>query len=113
LPAFVGPPTYSGERLVTWWSDSEIGRLREPIGMFHAFFNSVPSDLGILVTPGREYIEQTKPAQVLLMSFNGTQFAASLSQLTQFQPVVVRSGVISSGSLALHLWLIDLKVYQR
>jgi hypothetical protein len=113
LAAFVGPPSYSGERLVMWWSDNEIGLLREPIGMFHAFFNSVPSDLGVLATPGSQYIEQAKPAQVLLMSFNGTQFPASLSQLAQFQPVVVRAGVISSGSLALHLWLIDLKVYER
>ncbi|HUZ70328.1 MAG TPA: hypothetical protein VMU65_11505 [Candidatus Saccharimonadales bacterium] len=113
LPAFVGPPSYSGERLVTWWSDAEIGLLREPIGMFHAFFNSIPSDLGVLSTPGHQYLEQTKPAQVLLMSFNGAQFPASLGQLTQFQPVVVRIGVIRSGSLALHLWLIDLKVYER
>jgi hypothetical protein len=113
LPAFVGPPNYPGEQLVTWWSDDEIGLLREPIGMFHAFFNSIPSDLGILITPGRQYIQQTKPAQVLLMSFNGTQFAESLSQLSQFQPEVVRAGVLRSGTLGLHLWLIDLKAYYR
>ncbi len=113
LPGFVGPPSYSGEQLVTWWSDSEIGLLREPIGMFHAFFNSIPSDLGVLIPAGRQYIEQTKPAQVLLMSFNGDQFPESLSQLSQFQPEVVHAGVIRSGSLTLHLWLIDLKVYDR
>jgi hypothetical protein len=113
LPAFVGPPTYPGERLVTWWSDSEIALLREPIGMFHAFFNSVPSDLGVLGTPGRQWIEQMKPAQVLLMSFNGAQFPESLAQLSQFQPVLAHAGILRSGSLALHLWLIDLKVYDR
>jgi hypothetical protein len=113
LPAFVGPPTYAGERLVMWWSADEIVLLREPIGIFHAFFNSVPGDLGVLVTPGRQWIEQVKPAQVLLMSFNGTQFPDSLSQLTQFQPRVVHAGVIRSGSLALHLWLIDLNEYYR
>ena len=111
LPAFVGPPAYAGERLVTWWSDDEISLLREPIGIFHAFFNSVPSDLGVLIAPGRQWIEQMKPAQVLLMSFNGSQFAESLSQLSQFQPQVVHAGVIRSGSLALHLWLIDLNLY--
>jgi hypothetical protein len=113
LPAFVGPPTYTGERLVTWWSDDEISLLREPIGIFHAFFNSVPSDLGVLIAPGRQWIEQMKPAQVLLMSFNGSQFPESLSQLSQFHPEVVHAGVIRSGSLALHLWLIDLNVYFR
>jgi hypothetical protein len=113
LPAFVGPPTYSGERLVTWWSNDEIKSLREPIGMFHAFFNAVPSDLGVLITPGRQWIEQVKPAQVLLMSFNGTQFAESLSQLSQFQPEVVRTGVLRSGTLGLHVWLIDLNEYYR
>jgi len=113
LPAFVGTPAYSGERLVTWWSDNEIALLREPIGIFHAFINSVPSDLGVLITPGRQWIEQNKPAQVLLMSFNGTQFPESLAQLSQFRPVVVRAGVVRSGSLALHLWLVDLTVYDR
>lgn len=113
LPAFVGPPTYTGERLVMWWSDSEIVLLREPIGIFHAFFNSVPSDLGTLSTPGRQWIEQVKPAQVLLMSFNGTLFPESLGQLSQFQPKVVHAGVIRSGTLALHLWLIDLNEYYR
>lgn len=81
LPAFVGPPAYKNELLVTWWSDDEIKLLREPIGMFHAFFLSVPSDLGVLITPGRQWIEQVKPAQVLLMSFNGTLFPESLTQL--------------------------------
>lgn len=113
LPAFVGPPAYSGQRLATWWSDNEISLLREPIGMFHAFINSVPSDLGVLITPGRQWIEQNKPAQVLLMSFNGTQFPESVAQLSQFQPVVVHAGVLHSGSLALHLWLVDLMAYDR
>ena len=113
LPAFVGPPAYKNELLVTWWSDDEIKLLREPIGMFHAFFLSVPSDLGVLITPGRQWIEQVKPAQVLLMSFNGTLFPESLTQLSQFQPVVVHAGVIRSGSLALHLWLVDLNEYLR
>jgi hypothetical protein len=113
LPAFVGPPSYNGELLVTWWSNDEIKLLREPIGMFHAFFLSVPSDLGVLIAPGRQWIEQVKPAQVLLMSFNGSQFPESLSQLSQFQPEVVRTGVIRSGSLGLHLWLVDLMVYIR
>ena len=113
LPAFVGPPAYSGERLVTWWSDNEIALLREPIGIFHAFINSVPSDLGVLIAPGRQWIEQNKPAQVLLMSFNGAQFPESLAQLDEFHPVLVRAGVVRSGSLALHLWLVDLTVYDR
>ena len=113
LPAFVGPPAYSGELLVTWWSDNEITYLREPIGIFHAFFNSIPSDLGPLVPYGAQFLESRRPAQVLLMSFNGALFPESLQSLSPYQPEVVKTGVLRSGSLALHLWLIDLNAFSR
>jgi hypothetical protein len=113
LPGFVGPPAYSGEEVVTWWSDDEIAYLREPIGMYHAFFNSIPSDLGSLIPAGAQFLDARRPAQVLLMSFNGALFPESLQSLSQYRPDVVKTGVLRSGSLALHLWLIDLNVYLR
>jgi hypothetical protein len=113
LPGFVGPAAYSGEELVTWWSDDEIAYLREPIGMYHAFFNSIPSDLGTLIPAGTQFLDARRPAQVLLMSFNGTLFPESLQSLSPYQPDVVKTGVLRAGSLALHLWLVDLNVYIR
>lgn len=113
LPGFVGPAAYPNELLVTWWSDDEITYLREPIGMYHAFFNSIKSDLGPLVPAGAQFLEGRRPAQVLLMSFNGTLFPESLQSLSPYQPTVVKTGVLRAGSLALHLWLIDLGVYDR
>ena len=113
LPGFVGPAAYSGEQLVTWWSDDEIAYLREPIGMYHAFFNSIPSDLGPLIPAGAQFLDARRPAQVLLMSFNGTLFAELLQSLSPYQPDVVKTGVLRAGSLALHLWLVDLGVYIR
>jgi hypothetical protein len=113
LPGFIGPASYSGEEVVTWWSDDEIAYLREPIGMYHAFFNSIPSDLGTLILPGAQFLDERRPAQVLLMSFNGALFPESLQSLSPYQPDVVKTGVLRAGSLALHLWLIDLNVYLR
>jgi hypothetical protein len=113
LPGFVGPAAYSGEELVTWWSDNEIAYLREPIGMYHAFFNSIPSDLGPLIPAGAQFLDVRRPAQVLLMSFNGSLFPESLQSLSAYQPEVVKTGVLRAGSLALHLWLVDLKTYIR
>lgn len=113
LPGFVGPAAYSAEGLVTWWSDDEIAYLREPIGMYHAFFNSIPSDLGPLIPAGAQFLDARRPAQVLLMSFNGTLFPESLQSLSKYQPEVVKTGVLRAGSLALHLWLVDLGVYIR
>ncbi|MGA7986956.1 MAG: hypothetical protein WCB51_01000 [Candidatus Dormiibacterota bacterium] len=113
LPGFVGPAAYSGEELVTWWSDNEIGYLREPIGMYHAFFNSIPSDLGPLIPAGAQFLDTRRPAQVLLMSFNGSLFPESLQSLAPYQPEVVKTGVLRAGSLGLHLWLVDLKTYIR
>jgi len=58
-------------------------------------------------------IEQRKAAQILLLSFTGQDFAESLTALSPFQPELVRTGVLRSGSVALHVWLIDLNQYFR
>jgi 4-amino-4-deoxy-L-arabinose transferase-like glycosyltransferase len=113
IPRFVGPATYSGEQLLIWWPRDEQQQILGPIGIYHAFYDSVPGDLGELSAPGRQLIEQRQAAQILLMSFTGQDFAQSLTALSPFQPTLVRSGVLRSGSVALHLWLIDLGKYFR
>jgi hypothetical protein len=113
LPAFVGPATYSDEQLLIWWPRDEQQRILGPIGIYHAFFDSVPGNLGALSVPGRQIIEQRRAAQILLLSFTGQDFAQSLTALSPFQPTLVRTGILRSGSVALHVWLIDLNRYFR
>jgi hypothetical protein len=113
IPAFVGPATYSDEQLLIWWPRDEQQRILGPIGIYHAFFDSIPGNLGALSAPGRQIIEQRKAAQVLLLSFTGQDFAQSLTALSPFQPRLVRTGILRSGSVALHVWLIDLNRYFR
>jgi hypothetical protein len=113
LPGFVGPATYSGEQLLIWWPKDEQQQILGPIGIYHAFFDTIPSPLGALSPAGRRMIEQRQPAQVLLLSFTGQDFAQSLTALAQFQPVLVRTGILQSGPVALHVSLIDLDLYDR
>jgi tetrahydromethanopterin S-methyltransferase subunit C len=113
IPTFVGPATYSDEQLLIWWPRDEQQLILGPIGIYHAFFNSVPGNLGALSVPGRQIIEQRKAAQILLLSFTGQDFAQSLAALSPFQPALVRTGILRSGSVALHVWLIDLNRYFR
>ncbi len=111
IPMFVGPATYSGEQLLQWWPRSEETELLEPIGIFHAFFDSIPDPLGALGSGGRALIELRRPAQILLLSLTGDQFSQSLADLGPYAPRLVRSGVLRSGTVALHVWLIDLGQY--
>jgi hypothetical protein len=111
MPDFVGPATYSGEQLLMWWNNNQLKELREPIGIFHAFFDSIPSDLGDLTPLDKYFFGQRHPAQILLMSLTGQGFQASLDSLQPYGAQLVKSGVLRSGSVALHLWLIDLHQY--
>jgi hypothetical protein len=113
IPTFVGPATYSGEQLLIWWPRDEQQLILGPIGIYHAFFDSIPGNLGALSSPGRQMIVQRKPAQVLLLSFTGKDFAQSLTALSPFQAQLVRTAILRSGSVALHVWLIDLNQYFR
>ena len=111
MHSFVGPASYSGEQLLMWWSNDQLKELREPIGIYHAFFDSIPSNLGTLTPLDKYFFSQRHPAQILLMSLNGQGFQASLKSLKPYGPELVRAGVLTSGSVSLHLWLIDLHQY--
>ncbi len=113
LPNFVGPATYSDEQLLQWWPRSQVTELLEPIGIFHAFFDSIPDPLGGLGPGGRALINLRHPAQMLLLSFTGDQFSQSLADLEPYSPRLVHTGVLRSGTVALHVWLIDLGEYFR
>lgn len=113
LPLFVGPATYSGEQLLMWWPRTEQTQLLSAIGYYHAFFDSIPGDLGTLSSAGQVMIDQRKPAQILLISLTGDQFAQSVAALAPYQPQVERTGILRSGSVAIHVWLIDLANFFR
>ncbi len=113
MPTFVGPASYSGEQLLMWWNRSQLKELREPIGIFHAFFNSIPSNLGDLTPLDKYFFGQRHPAQILLMSLTGQGFQASLDSLQPYGAELVHAGVLRSGSVSLHLWLIDLHQYLK
>jgi hypothetical protein len=113
MPSFVGDASYSGEQLLMWWNNDQLKELREPIGIYHAFFDSIPSDLGTLTPLDKYFFGQRHPAQILLMSLNGQGFQASLDSLKPYGAELVHSGVLTSGSVSLHLWLIDLHQYLK
>ncbi len=113
LPAFVGNATYRGEQLLTWWPEPQSVALLGPIGIYHSRFNEVPGGFGELRPAGRAWIVQRKPAEILLLGTTEHDFARSLRSLQDFDPVLVKTGVLRSGSVAFHVWLIDLRVYLR
>ncbi len=78
MPGFVGNATYSGEQLLMWWNTDQVKELLEPIGIYHAFFDSLPSNLGDLTPLDKYFFGQRHPAQILLMSLTGQGFQASL-----------------------------------
>jgi hypothetical protein len=111
MHSFVGDASYSGEQLLMWWDTAQLKELREPIGIYHAFFDSIPTDLGTLTPLDKYFLGQRHPAQILLMSLNGQGFQASFDSLKPYGAELVRSGVLTSGSVSLHLWVIDLHQY--
>jgi hypothetical protein len=113
LPAFVGPAAYPGEQLLMWWPADQVNSLLGPTGIFHFGFNSVPGSFGTLDSSGRQVIEQRQPAQILLLSTTGEGFADSFSSLGPFRPELMRTGILRSGPVVFHVWLIDLLLYLR
>ena len=114
LPAFVGPARYPGERLMMWWPLNEEQDLFEPIGMFHAYFNSVLGTFGQLDNDGKANIEARRPALVLLMSpQSDKQFQECVASLSPYGATVEKEGTLSSGSYSLHVWLVRLTLYSK
>lgn len=113
VQAFVGQASYRGERLLTWWPPLDIGYVLGPVGLYHAGFNMVSPSFPELGAYGITRIRTRRPAQVLIMSATGQDFARAVASLAPFRPVVVRRGVLSDGSYHLHLWLADLEKYLR
>jgi hypothetical protein len=111
LQHFTGEPSYRGEQLLIWWPSYEFSEMIEPMGIFHAGFNSVSGPWGSLSPAARREIESRKPGQILLMSYTELGLGSCLQALAPFGAHLVRRGVLSSGALHLHVWLIDLEQF--
>ena len=113
LPAFVGDPTYKGEQLLMWAPTNEVGTLLEPIGMFHAGFDLLPSGWPVLNAASSERLATRRPAELLLMGTTGRQFESAFVTLGPYQPVLLRKAVISDGSAVLYVWLLELALFSH
>jgi hypothetical protein len=113
LPNFTGAPAYQGEQLFIWWPHSQFGQMIEPMGIYHAGFDSIPGPWGMLSQGAYDKIEARRPGQVLLLSYSGWGFRSCLAALSPFDPRLVKRGVLSAGPLHLHVWLIDLELIIR
>ncbi len=111
LPGFVGHPTYDGEQLLMWWPAAQFHDLVEPVGIFHAGFNSVTGTFPQLKGSAKGKIEHRRPGQILLMSPTGEGFSRAVRSLAPFRPVVVRRGILADGTYHVHVWLVDLLLY--
>lgn len=111
LPGFVGHPAYRGELVLTWEPESEFGDLQGPMGLYHNAITLVSDTFPVLSPNGARKIEAWHPAQVLLMSLAGQDFAKAVRALARFHPVVVRRRILSDGWYHLHVWLVDLERY--
>lgn len=113
LPLFAGPAAYQGEQILTWWpiSDGSPSPFTEYAGMYHGKFNTLPSNPPDLTAADRAMLRTRRPAEVLLYDTSAASFPAALRNLSHFGPTLMRTTVLRSGPLVLHVWLIRLGRY--
>jgi hypothetical protein len=113
LPLFAGPAAYPGEQILTWWPISERSPspFTEYAGMYHGIFNTLPSNPPDLTAAGRAMLRARRPAEVLLYGTSAASFPTALRNLSRFEPTLVRTTLLRSGPLVLHVWLIRLERY--
>jgi hypothetical protein len=111
LPAFVGPPAYTGEQVVMWWPTHDIPAYVEYSGMYHSGINSLTSQPPALSKRNLLQLQQRRPAELLLFDSSGTSFPTAFRKLAPFRPHLVRADVLRAGPVTLHVWLIRLGLY--
>jgi hypothetical protein len=128
LPDFVGPATYRNEQLLMWLPESPAElppQLLGPTAMYHDGYNTLPDALPELTAADRSRIEQSRPAELLLIAgplagpvagaiAGATRlFHRGVLALAPFGPTVLRSAVLRSGNFELYVALVSLAPYSR
>ncbi|MDR0346375.1 MAG: glycosyltransferase family 39 protein [Nocardiopsaceae bacterium] len=112
LPAFVGPAAYRGEQLLVWrLTARRLDYLTYATGMYHSGYNRLQGETPQLIAADRSLLRSRRPAEVLLLGRSAASFPAARRALAAFRPVLVRTGDLRSGPLALHAWVLRLNVY--
>ena len=110
LPGFVGNATYKNEQLLMWIPLSKLGQLISVIGIYHSGFNTLPSSPPN-VRNSLTMLEKRRPAELLLLNTSDVNPSAALQALERFNPVLMRSAALRSGSFVIYAWLINLRAF--
>ena len=113
LPLFVGTATYPGEQLMMSLPEDEIRSLLELIGIYHAGYDLLPSNLPTLSAGDRITLAERRPAEILVLGTSSRSDNGVLASLAPYRPRLLRATVLRSGSFAAHVWLYYLGVYGR
>jgi hypothetical protein len=113
LPAWVGNATYRGEQLMMWTPLLQTGIEIDSVGEYHAGFNLLDSTPPALTGVDRAELADRRPAELLLLGPTGEWMPAAVAALAAYQPTVLRSTVLRSGTYALHVELLQLHAYPR
>ncbi|NNN21678.1 MAG: hypothetical protein HKL80_06720 [Acidimicrobiales bacterium] len=93
LSHFVGKPSYKGEILLMWFQWSEVPYLLEPIGIYHAGFNSLPQSPPFLSQADMNMISERKAAQILILGKSGDSFGGAMRSLSRYMPKLVSAKI--------------------
>jgi hypothetical protein len=109
VPGFVGPPSYPGEIVVTWWPRHERA-LVEPSCLYRPV-QTLPTTLGVMAPSVSAALDADRPGEVLFLSQTGAGFGRALAELRGFGATLLRTAVFHAGSQSLHLWLVRLDAF--
>lgn len=113
LPGFVGNATYPDEQLLMWTTWATTGNELQVLGLYRGGYNLLPSSPPAITGADRAFLDQRRPAELLLIGPIGAWFDGAVAALAGagYQPAVVRSTTLRSGSYVVHAELLTLHAY--
>jgi Dolichyl-phosphate-mannose-protein mannosyltransferase len=113
LPLFVGAATYPGEQLMMSLPQDEIRTFLELIGIYHAGYDLLPSNLPAFSAGDRITLAERRPAEILVIGNSSGSDNGVSASIASYRPTLLRATVLRSGSFTAHVWLYYLGVYGR